>query len=51
VHFKSKAAEVTVEKGKSASHVSAQLEYECTIINIEALEYFNCREFLQEVFF
>ncbi len=51
VHFMSKAAKVTVEKGKAAHHVSAQLEYECTIINIEALEYFNCREFSQEVFF
>ena len=51
VHFKSKAAKVMVKKGNAVCHVSAQLEYECIIINIEALEYFNRREFLQEVFF
>ena len=46
VHFQSKSRKVVVDQFHSALHVLSRAERECAIINIEALQYFICGEFL-----
>ena len=46
VHFQSKSRKVVVDQFHSALHVLPCAKWECAIINIEALQYFVCDEFL-----
>ena len=46
VHFQSKSCKVVSDEFHSALHVRPRAERECAIINIEALQYFVCGEFL-----
>ena len=46
VHFQSKSPKVMVNQFHSVLHVLSRTKWEDTIINIEALQYFVCDEFL-----
>mgnify|MGYP006158919479 CR=1 FL=1 len=46
VHFQSKSRKTVVNQFHSALHVLPCAKWECAIINIEALQYFVCGEFL-----
>ncbi len=46
VHFQSESRKVVVDQFHSALHVLPRAERECAIIDVEALQYFVCGEFL-----
>ena len=46
VHFQSKSHKVMVNQFHSALHVLSRTKWEGAVINIEALQYFVCDEFL-----
>ena len=45
VHFQSNSRKVVINQFHSALHVLPRAKWECTVINIEALQYFVCGEF------